>query len=396
MPYRNLPRVLTIIILVAILHAVVAARARANVGPQWWGGYASEPNGGLEDIAIVHETLDLDLRPLAKGQAVGVEATYELHNFSGNKNLHLVFVAGTDEVSDFVVCLNERPLASQGVPTQLAETFWASRPAAFDPALPLSTGNHPPLPQFNLSAMQSAIHIGSGWYPMALVPFAVELPPGRSTLRASYHTKAVETDEEYPTATWHLPYVLSPARAWRSFGGLDVTAHVPDGWDHLTTLPLERTGNELHGSFAELPADVLVVSTRLPVGPEHEQRITWFTGLYFLIVMIGGVFCMVWGRWVGQWLSRSTIHCVIRAVLILSIGMPGLVWGALVIVAWRVVSWGVRGPIALQESPYYHEHFFLPALASFFFSFLAVPLGIALTGLTAFVYRRYGKPPSAV
>jgi hypothetical protein len=369
---------------------VSSSPARANVGRQWWGGYASEPTGGLKDIAISRETLDIDLRPLAKGQAVRVEATYHLHNFGSRQRLHLVFVAGSKELKEFVVCLDERPLTTEKVPTEMVSHHWDSKPAALESSQPLSASNHPQLPQFNPSAMQSAVHIGGNWYPMSLVTFTVEIPPGPSTLRASYRTKAVGTDEGYPTATWHLPYVLSPARAWRSFGGLDVLVHLPDGWEHLSTPPLERNGNELRGSFTGLPADELVVSTRLPLGPEHQRRIIWFTVTYFVMVVAGGVLCGAWGRFVGKRLWRSAKHRAIRAALFLSIGMSGLAWGALVFGAWQLTSWGIRGPIALQEAPYYHGHFSLPACASFLFSVLAIPLGMVLTGEIAAAYRKRG------
>src|SRR5947208_2612231 len=102
MCHRRFLQTLAIIVLSEVLFVVPSSPTRANVGPEWWGGYASEPSGGLQDIAISRETLDIDLRPLAKGQAVRVEATYRLHNIGSRRRLHLVFVAGSKELKEFV------------------------------------------------------------------------------------------------------------------------------------------------------------------------------------------------------------------------------------------------------------------------------------------------------
>ena len=78
---------------------VLAGSAHANVG-QWWseGTRTAEP-GGLRDIAIEHEDLRFDLRPLAatdRDTSVRVSATYVLeHRGTAPVTAPLVFVAGS-------------------------------------------------------------------------------------------------------------------------------------------------------------------------------------------------------------------------------------------------------------------------------------------------------------
>src|SRR5262245_15376200 len=78
----------------------IAPCASANIGAKWRGAYATEPHGGLAQVAITREKLTIDLRPLADLQPVQVEATYQLDNAGSTQRLDLVFVAGSDEVSE--------------------------------------------------------------------------------------------------------------------------------------------------------------------------------------------------------------------------------------------------------------------------------------------------------
>src|SRR5262245_12061587 len=72
----RLPRSRSAVGIAGVLAVLVCALpARGNIGPQWWGGYASEPQGGLKDVAITRETLTIDLRPVAETQPALVEAT---------------------------------------------------------------------------------------------------------------------------------------------------------------------------------------------------------------------------------------------------------------------------------------------------------------------------------
>src|SRR5205823_5349730 len=131
---------------------------------------------------------------------------------------------------------------------------------------------------------------------LTTLAFAVELPPGRSTLTARYQARACGTDEGYPTATWQFPYVLAPAKEWGGFGGLDVVVHVPEGWQASATPPLGRVGDALRGHFEGVPADCLAVAARRPVGPELNRAVRAYGALYAGAVVVGGVLCWLIGR----------------------------------------------------------------------------------------------------
>src|SRR5690348_8608778 len=103
-----------ILVSIAMLSGVfLPSMAQANMGPPWAGGQLAAEPTGLERVAIAHETLRLDLRPLQDAQPVFVEAIYRVDNQGPQQKLDLVFATGVNKVSAFQVWLNDQAIASQ-------------------------------------------------------------------------------------------------------------------------------------------------------------------------------------------------------------------------------------------------------------------------------------------
>src|SRR5262249_52905296 len=91
---------------------ILIPAARANIGYRWWGDVNTEP-WGLKEVAIVHEQLTIDLRPLAALRPAYVEVTYDLSNTGDSKKLDLLFVSGEVGVRDFEARLGNEPVPAR-------------------------------------------------------------------------------------------------------------------------------------------------------------------------------------------------------------------------------------------------------------------------------------------
>ena len=234
-----------------------------------------------------------------------------------------------------------------------------------------------------------------------MVAISLELPPGPSTLHVRYRARACGTAERR-TVTWQLPYVLAPAREWGAFGRLEVTVHLPGGWEARSTPALEREGDTLRGSFTGLPADALLLATGPPVPPEyywavHLPEILWVT------LLVGGPLTC-W--WAGRRLARaresvkaSGREAPGRAVL-RSIGLglvPALLWGALIYASVPVSMGIIRATLHGQENPDISDPWFAGPCLNFVIIPAAVLFGVALAqGRASRVARRISAdvPPT--
>ena len=331
-----------------LLSLFLAPDVQANIGREWWGDLAAEPSG-LKAVAVSGEKLTIDLRPLATLQRVQVEAIYQLHNPENSKRLKLVFVAGTVDVSAFQVRLDNQVLESSRVSAGEISKYGVHIPESWQ--------------RINSMPGIDRAETYARWSQWTLVRFAVEIPSGTHTLAVSYTAKAAGTDEGYPTATWQFPYILAPARDWGSFGGLDVTVYFPEGWQYTTSPPMENEAGILRGTFSELPADILQLAFRAPVGSELQRARVLYGGFFALAVIGGGALCWWSGRSLGRFLARRVPMDSLVGwrfgvrVLPAALLLAGL-WTALICVSWRVTMLGIIGSLAGQESPYFHENFF--------------------------------------
>jgi hypothetical protein len=352
--------------------------ARGNFAPRYWGDVNTEP-WGFKEVAIVHEQLTIDLRPLAALEPASVEVVYDLSNGGASKRLDLLFVSGEAGIHDFEAHLGDQPLPARVLPREEIRRHLDRFPPNWAP--PESA------PGID---SEKTYFVRKRWdWSMEPQPVEVslELPPGPSTLRVRYRARPCGADEGYPTATWQFPYVLAPAREWGAFGRLDVMVQLPEGWQARSTPPLEREEATLRGSFTGLPADILLLATRTPAPPEYYWAAWTSVALFLLTVLGGGILCWWAGRLQGHSWARLGATEKGKGKLVAALPAVGLsmLWGAAVFVAGEILPQALMRPaLQGQESPAFHEPFdVLFYLCSLFASSVAIVVGIAVTQWSA-------------
>jgi hypothetical protein len=351
--------------LAGVASLVLAPAAWANFAPRFSGDATSEP-WGLKSVAIVQERLTIDLRPLRDANLVGVEVKYDLRNAGTSKVLDLLFISGQVGVTDFEARLNGQPLRIRVLSSAEAQRLWEQAPPSW----------RPPKEAPGIEKEKTYYVFNTWRTPPDLVAFSVELRPGSSTLYVRYRTRACGAAER-PTVTWQLPYVLAPAREWGTFGRLEVTLHLPSGWEARSTPPLEREGDTLRGSFDELPADALLLATGPRVPPGYYWA-EWFSVALWVALVVGGPL-MCW--WAGRRLGRA--HASARAsggnalgwaaLRGLGLGLfPALLWGALIYASVPVSVTIVRASLHGQENPEFGD----PACAGPCLNFIIIPAAV--------------------
>lgn len=333
--------------------------ASANVGrPNTGGQVAGEP-AGIENISIEREALTLDLRPLAEGGAVRVEAVYRLNNTGPERSLELLFAAGSD-VSQFRVTLDDVPLASKPISKETLPASWTA--PGKTPSIP---GRHS--------------HGELQYKPGNATPvgFTVVIPPGRHTLKAGYEGEAGTHQEGEPTVYRQFAYVLAPAKSWAGFGGLDVTVHVPPGWHAGVTPDLNRDGDTLTGHFDSVPADSLAITVQAPEGGAY-QPVRWGTlALFLTTLVVGLVACVIFGRRLGQ-RNATAWHWSIGA---------GLLWGAIVLGTGLLAIFAPDWALSGQASHYGYGQAFA-VIGVVLLAIVVAPLGFGVMLLTAALSRK--------
>lgn len=231
------------------------------------------PSGLVKDVYIEHEDLTMDLSGLNKASVdtprTVVLATYTLRNDGAAKNIDLVFVTASQDVSAVEVVLDQVQVAATVGPLGPVPASWM--PPAGTPNL----RGGPDLP-YELDR------------PAGLT-FRVFLIPGHHTLTTRYRavpTRYSGNPYAYEPHFWQLAFVLSPARQWEGFGDLAITVRVPPGWQAAVSPSLARSGDALTGHFDGVPADAIGVTTRMPTPPDWTQA-GWVVSV--LVVVIVGV-----------------------------------------------------------------------------------------------------------
>jgi hypothetical protein len=353
---------------VLVLSLASAVTARANVGAPTFPGETSGEPGGLSGIAIAHEDLAFDLRPLAGGAPARVTAIYHLVNRGPERTEPLVFVSGIDEARDPRIAFDDRALAD---PHALSATEDAALPASW----------RPPLATPSLAGGAALPYEADA--PVSLA-FSVTIPPGEHRLEIHYAAvPARDRSARAGTVIWQLGYVLAPARAWGGFGDLDVTVRVPAGWRAAVAPALARTGDMLHAHFDHLPADTLGITAQAPIGRVHDV-LEIALPLLALLVALGGPFALVaLGRACGR---------RVRPVWPAALG-GALAWAAALGAAG--IGWATAGDLALpaNQSASYGYGAAFGAVLAVLAALLALPLGFVITRRAAARAARATAPP---
>lgn len=301
-----------------IVVALLMPAVWANLGPPSYGGQVTAEPIGIDGIEITHETLTIDLRPIAQKNLAQVEAVYHLYNEGDEKQLDLLFALGTLGTEDFQVWLNDQAITSAPAPNTPLPSSWEA------PEYTPRIDNKP------LDYLRHSIQVT----PMAL---AVTMPSGKQDLKVRYAAQTATHLLGKPTIYHQFAYILAPAKAWSAFGGLDVTIHVPPVWQVATTPDLTRKGDMLTGTFTELPSDAIALTMQAPAGWAYRPVKYGTQGLLGL-TWLGGVGLGWWlGRTKGRQLVTQQPSRLYQRALPWSLGF-GILWGiAILAIGWLAI-----------------------------------------------------------
>ena len=252
----------------------------ANAGRDWReGDPAGEPLGAVGRLAVEHELLTLDLRPLAGGEPARVAASYRLRNDGPAAEVELVFVS--PGVTAGTVTLDGAALPSTPLERPTLPPAWQ---------VPVEL---PGVDGGTVRFEADAARVGA-------LAFRAELAPGTHVLTVACTVRPGEHHGRVsPNRDYLLAYLLAPARDWGSFGELRLLVELPAGWAHAASLPLTRIGDRLVGDFAGLPADFFGLTVRPP------GEVDWpTTAAPWLGATLGAVLGWLGGLWWGRRSAR--------------------------------------------------------------------------------------------
>ena len=329
------------------------ATASANMAnPRQPGDPLGEPTGGLESVTIEHETLVIDLRPLANDDPAAVDATYNVRNDGSARALNLEFIAtGLVEKGSGVWLDN--------APVKASVSTAGALPRSWQP--PRTT------PGIGGGVLDYGVRRNG------TLAFDLSLTPGPHQIHVHYLARATAYSGDSPARYWQLGYVLAPARSWAHFGGLDVRVQVPPGWRAASDPSLTRKGDELDGSFNTIPSDALGLTVQAPFSPvpyaDAMAPIAWIVCLLITIVL--GI---VTGRWLSR-RRRSIVWTIPLAVVV-------AVVSAIVVVA--VTAWN-PSTAAVPDSQLAWTYDYGRGFVGLGTAVLAFVAALVVTPLAAFV-----------
>jgi hypothetical protein len=351
----------------ALVAAVCASAASANMGPPWIGGRVVAEPDGMKGVRVLHETLVIDMRPVARGEFAHVEATYRFRNDGPARQLELLFATGANEIAGFTVTLDGAPIPS--APRDVGEL-----PKSWQP--PKTT------PGLNGHALEYGPKLGGS--DLKTVGFTLAVSQGEHTVRVSYHAPASKNMSGYPVAYQQFAYVLAPAKSWDGFGKLEVTVYVPEGWAAASEPALTRDGDTLRATFDGIPADALALTLQAPAGRGFvvAQVVLW---------VVFGLLCVATAWWV--WLVGRKEGRRRDLVRIFVIG------GAVAVAAHFILSvgftctlFGMERALPAQQVGGQTPTGGVAILVAVYMSALVVPAFAAFAVGTGLVVRHLNRP----
>jgi hypothetical protein len=371
----------------SLLLLSAAAGARANMAVRQPGSRPGdaprEPSGGLKSVRILSETLVIDMRPLKGLRPAVVEATYVVSNEAGEHSLDLVFVAASMRPGAAWAWKGGAWSPVAGLP-EAERGVWLdgrsveARAAADETGLPAAWS--PPSTTPGLKPGQGELPLkseGDG-----TLSFRVTLTPGRHELRVRYEARpGAYADARSDAVYWQLGYVLSPAREWAGFGGLEAKVLLPAGWHAAARPEMRREGDALVAHWDALPADTLAVTAQTDEETVYDPERFWQA-----LLILGGLFTLpaAFAGWkLGAWLGRR--------------GRTSA-WGLLVsppvalllyALAYFVAS-ALSAPRAPEQTAFNHIGDY-NLILTFFIFVAATALHFVVTQLATYVARRRTK-----
>lgn len=358
MPRPPLHTLTTALLLLTIALSTPGTALANMANPVKEGSAIGEPSGDLKSIRIEREQLTLDLRPLAQGSPAVIEAIYKVRNEGEGRTIELIFVANAMTADGGGVWLDEQAVASQSAEAKALPESW--QPPKTTPSIEGDT----PL----------SYHADK----KGAITFRLALTPGQHVIRVRYQAQATaHSTSKSPNVYWQLGYVLSPARQWAGFGGLDAKVLLPAGWKAASAPAMKREGDSLTGTWNELPADAIALTVQSP--PASSALYTVLKGLVFIF---GLMVCLALGWFMGGWLGRRRRTSAWALPLSL---ISAFVWALAFFLSYVATLNAIKEKAGSQVAwTYGYGDIFI----AMFYLFLMVPLGLVLTQVVAFLAAR--------
>ncbi|MEK7724319.1 MAG: hypothetical protein AAB336_08240 [Acidobacteriota bacterium] len=279
----------------------------ANVAAPSQGGQTLSEPSGIKNIDILKEDLNIDFTQLNdeklpwNERQINVEAIYQIDNPTDITKLELVFVIVSD-AKNFQFFLDDKEIVTEPIDNK----EFADR----------QTWKKPDKTPFENREIMYNPNNGK----LKSAKFTLNIPKGKHTLKAIYKAEPTVYKNIGVMKGWQFAYSLSPAKDWKSFGGLNLNIKIPKDWKFFSNLKLEQNGENLTGNFKELPADFLAVTTQAPIPASYNTStdITFFTFLACLVVF--PILLIIFAVWKGYNWNNSWIYGI----------LAGLIWALLV------------------------------------------------------------------
>lgn len=260
LPIRQQARISAFLFLLLVLPSL----AFANMAKPWMEGETvGEPLGTLKSLSIAKELLELDLRPLAKGDRAQVKATYTIENKGKPVTTSLLFVS---------FALNKGKVSLDG--KTVSYTFVKDQPVPKDWKLP---ANQKPAMQKDPKKIHG-------------MKFQVTIPAGQHTIEVQY---PVSNGEFHPTDSMYrkryVQYLLAPAKRWASFGTLDIKVTTPKRWQLKSNLKLTQSKQLWSGTFKGIPANHLLLNVKKRNSWFLQYRLPSILAVLFGILLTAGL-----------------------------------------------------------------------------------------------------------
>ncbi len=336
------------------------------------GNSIGEPMIDLGSVFIEKETLTIDLRGLSSFQRSQmleftseysprlalVQTLYKIRNDKESQNITLTF---------FGDIMSFKPNTNTGV--WLDEQAINMEPFnSTEKELPINWG----IPNYTPS-------VQGGWRipyrPLIKSPnieFKVQIPKGSHTLRVSYFAQPSTYLQGEETIPWQFVYVLTPARDWVGFTGLDATIYIPKGWQYASNTKLTSEGEKITGTWQSLPANSLSLTVQIP-SPSFFKLgiIAWLMGL---------MLCLSIGILTGK-LFRLYKFSLVFAIPISIVS--GIIWASLIFFLMSYDQNHLRFLVGENQLARPNNSFVKIASLPFAFA-----IGLGLTQIAAFFSHR--------
>lgn len=361
-----------LIFLSASFSSTPVLSANRPFNPFLAGNSIGEPMMDLGSVVVEKETLTIDLRGLANFQRSQmieftseysprlalVQAVYKVRNDKEPQNISLTL---------FGDMMSFKPNTNTGV--------WLNDQAidmqAFDSTekeLPISWG----IPNYTPS-------VKGEWRvpyrPLLKTPtleFKLQIPTGSHTIRICYLAQPSTYLQGEDTMPWQFVYVLTPARDWVGFTGLDATIYIPKGWQFASNLKLNSDAEKIHGTWQSLPSNSLALTVQIPTPSFFKFGI--------LALLFGPIFCLALGNFTGKILKRYGYSLVLAIPISL---LAGIIWASLIFFMMSYDQNQLK--LLVGENQLARPNNSFVKIASLPFAFT---LGIALAQVAAFFSHR--------